>query len=127
MQIEPQTLIETPPEIPGGFVAWIIGGVASAVIALFGFVKWLVGIQVKDVAALRKEVSDLKGEVASNATGDEAISDRIQDVKTDLQLRIKELKDDLKHDIKRIENRIGNHIETRLKDMEKEITRLKSK
>jgi len=127
MQIEPQTIIETTPEIPGGFVKWIIGIFIGAVLGLFGFVKWLVGITVKDVSKLRSEVSLLRGEIASNVTGDAGIVKQIDDLKTDIHGRIKDVKTDLQKDISRIENRISNHVESRLKEMEREIKELKSK
>lgn len=125
MQIEPQNILENTPEIPGGFVRWIIGIFIAAVLGLFAFVKWLVGITVKDVSRLRSEVSLLRGEIASNVTGDAGISNRIDELKTDIHGRIKEVKDDLKKDIDRIEKRISNHIESRLKKMEEEIIKLK--
>ncbi len=105
-------MIEQLPQQPEGqsLIVWIIGGFVAAIGGMFAFIKWLVGIQVKDIKALREEVGELKDKITINDTEDSGVKNDI--------VR-------LEKDIEKINKKIDNHISTDIKNLQDQIDELK--
>ncbi len=108
--------LQTNP--PDGLIAWVAGIAVAGFGALFGFIKWLVGIQVKKIDKLSDEIKDVKEELSAvkleireNTTYDKGAKAEM--------IRVQE-------DIKEIKLKIDNHFTTKFKDMQKQINELKA-
>ncbi len=114
-------MIDQIPQVPqdqNSFTTWIIGLGVAAFGALFGFIKWLVGIQVKkidklsdEIKSVKEELNDIKLEIRENTTYDKG-------AKTELE-RVQE-------DIKEIKRKLDNHFTTKLKHLQDQIDKLKA-
>ncbi len=107
-------MIDQIPQVPqdqNSFTTWIIGLGVAGFGALFGFIKWLVGIQVKRIKELTDKVGDLENKITANTALDTATNARI---------------DGIGKEIENINKRLDNHFTTKFKDLQSQIDKLKA-
>lgn len=99
-------MIDQLPQEQNSFITWIIGGMASGFLILFGFIKWLVGIQVKKIDKLTEEVHDLDKKIDRNTTYDKTAKENMTRMEGDIKALGEKIEGQIVHAIERLEEKM---------------------
>lgn len=104
-------MINQIPQDQNNFTTWIIGLGVAGFGALFAFIKWLVGIQVKKIDTLTEKVNELENKITENTTydktGKETTKDRMDRMQIQLDTVQEKIEGQIIHDIQFLKDKIN--------------------
>lgn len=99
-------MINLIPNDQNSFTTWIIGLGVAGFGALFAFIKWLVGIQVKKIDTLTEKVNELDKKIDRNTTYDKTAKENMTKMENALKDLNEKIDGQIVHAIKRLEEKM---------------------